>query len=123
MDEVFRDNNFVRVLVSQNTMDESKLTAWGEHVRYRCTDPDGAGVAPMRIIRSEKMVKHYCDVCGYEIAGQNCVQDRLHVLRRDDNIRVEVEMMVAINGTWNSGDICEACLRDIARHGENISKK
>jgi hypothetical protein len=61
------------------------------------------------------MIKYFCDVCGEE-TKRNYVQERLKPVF--SNGKVECEVIVAINGTWNGGVICEECLRDALRQPE-----
>jgi len=58
------------------------------------------------------MIKRYCDVCGKEVE-RNYVAQRL----RQEMGRVVVEVMVAIDGIWNKGEICLGCLTDVLVHG------
>jgi len=61
------------------------------------------------------MIKYYCDVCGKELT-RDYVEDRL--VRELD--RVKVEVTVAIDGTWNKGDICGDCLIKAISKGKDI---
>ena len=55
------------------------------------------------------MTKYYCDCCGEEIK-KSCTTHRYKKKKKIGNADVEVEVVVAINGAWNRGDICEKCL-------------
>jgi hypothetical protein len=48
------------------------------------------------------MIKHYCDLCGKEVIGMNRMK------RCFD--RVKVEVITAVDGTWNQGDLCTECI-------------
>ena len=50
------------------------------------------------------MVRYFCDVCGEELRkGESA---RVH----GEVGRVSFEVMTAIDGTWNNGLICHACV-------------
>jgi hypothetical protein len=61
------------------------------------------------------VIKRFCDVCGEKI-GRNYVSDRLEANRtfhlEDKRVNVKVMCMVAIDGTYNEGDICRGCVID-----------
>ena len=52
------------------------------------------------------MVKLICDKCGNEV-DINCVSDRFHW----KNDRFEFELVIAVDGTWNKGHLCEECVK------------
>lgn len=54
-------------------------------------------------------VKYFCDGCGNEI-GRNYVARRLMPEWWAGGARFTAEVKVAVNGTWNSGHLCRACL-------------
>lgn len=54
-------------------------------------------------------VKHFCDVCGDEV-GWNVVTERLKDSTNLRGRKVEVEITIGIDGTWNKGDLCKSCL-------------
>lgn len=61
------------------------------------------------------MIRRFCDVCEQEITTLNpsVVRDRLILERahlRANRPKVSFEIHVAIDGTWNSGDLCRSCL-------------
>lgn len=53
------------------------------------------------------MVKYFCDICGAEMSRQD--QGRIKVRRG----RVSVEIMTALDNTWNNGQICHSCIVDV----------
>lgn len=59
------------------------------------------------------MIKRICDICKKEIE-RNCVGQRyLPCLGK-----VSCEVMVAIEGTWNDGEICLDCLKKVLMQGK-----
>lgn len=58
------------------------------------------------------MIKHFCDACGKEVE-RSFVADRFKAERHMGGKKFEIEVMVAVNGTWNAGDLCELCLRKV----------
>lgn len=70
------------------------------------------------------MIRVYCDVCGKEIA-RDAVSDRYKPSHQvlDDRHgfvkrNVELEVMVAVDGTWNGGGhVCVECVKRIAVEG------
>lgn len=60
------------------------------------------------------MVKYFCDICGAEMSRQD--QGRIRVRRG----RVSVEIMTALDNTWNNGQICHSCIVDVVfAYGEH----
>lgn len=60
------------------------------------------------------MVKYFCDICGAEMSRQD--QGRIRVRRG----RVSVEIMTALDDTWNNGQICHSCIVDVVfAYGEH----
>lgn len=60
------------------------------------------------------MVKYFCDMCGAEMSRQD--QGRIRVRRG----RVSVEIMTALDNTWNNGQICHSCIVDVVfAYGEH----
>jgi hypothetical protein len=53
------------------------------------------------------MVKYFCDICGKEMSDQD--RGRIKVKRG----RVSVEIMTALDGIWNNGQICHSCIVDV----------
>jgi hypothetical protein len=62
-------------------------------------------------------IKYFCDVCGEE-TKRNYVSERLNPELGDGKVKCEV--IVAINGSWNGGVICETCLRATLTQPEHI---
>ena len=60
-------------------------------------------------------VKYFCDICGGRVK-RNYVMPRL--LRRFQ--RVKVEIYVAVDGVWNSGHLCKACVLSAVKNGKDI---
>jgi hypothetical protein len=54
-------------------------------------------------------IQHYCDSCGKSVE-RNVVSDRLKGSAQVQGKKFEYEVMVAVEGTWNAGDLCEDCL-------------
>jgi len=71
------------------------------------------------------MIQRLCDVCG-KVTDRNYVTERFKGIstyrdptNRSEHVKVEVEIMVGINGTRNDGDICKGCLIDaVAYHDD-----
>ena len=64
-------------------------------------------------------IKFFCDVCGEE-TKRNYVSERLkpELVYGPSEREVRCEVIVAINGTWNDGVICEKCLREVLTEPE-----
>jgi len=71
------------------------------------------------------MYKQFCDVCEKEIK-RNYVGNRLKkkkIINRTNTepnaagckTKIEIEVMVAVNGMWNEGTICEDCLMKVLK--------
>lgn len=62
------------------------------------------------------MIRVFCDVCEAELdsTANRSVFER-------DNVRVEV--IVAIDGTWNGGHICVPCIKRTVAQGEVKEKR
>ena len=61
-----------------------------------------------------EVVKYFCDICGAEMSRQD--QGRIRVRRG----RVSVEIMTALDNTWNNGQICHSCIVDVVfAYGEH----
>lgn len=62
------------------------------------------------------MIRRYCDICEQQI-GRNYVSERfrpsLYLARRN----WAAEVIVCKGGTWNQGDICLDCLKQILNEG------
>lgn len=59
--------------------------------------------------------KAFCDRCEKE-TPRSFASQRLLVRMGE----WKIEVMVAYNGVWNSGVICEACLMQIIREGQEV---
>ncbi len=64
------------------------------------------------------MIKRYCDVCKEE-TDRNYVTNRLVVQK---NKAAKAEVVVAINGAWNAGEICHSCLMLILTEGVEVPR-
>ena len=60
------------------------------------------------------MTKHYCDVCRREMTAS----DHERIKRRLGDVTVEV--MVAVLGIWNGGEVCHECVQRTVREGEPV---
>lgn len=64
--------------------------------------------------------RYFCDGCGEEVTGK--ANDRL---RRSFDItattNLAVEVMVRLNGTWNTGHICTACVIRVVTVGTDLN--
>lgn len=58
------------------------------------------------------MIKHFCDICEKEVQ-RNYSSARYRVKMGN----AEVEILVAINGVYNSGVICLKCLLEVVNSG------
>jgi hypothetical protein len=67
------------------------------------------------------MIKYFCDVCGEE-TKRNYVTERLKP-ELQQRVKVECEVIVAMNGTTNGGVICEECLRTVLAQPEKKGEK
>ena len=63
------------------------------------------------------VIRRFCDVCGVEVtddnspcAGQNGGRVACEVKGKTGTLKVEVQH--AIDGKWNSGDVCKYCIID-----------
>ena len=59
------------------------------------------------------MVKYFCDVCETEVTKREYIVKRY----RPSLGKVECEIMVRIDGIWNSGCICLKCLKEVLNKG------
>ena len=59
------------------------------------------------------MIRKYCDCCGEEIVEESAACHRIKGKSTRNRTPVEVEVHVAMNGTWNRGEICRACVVSI----------
>jgi len=51
--------------------------------------------------------KYFCDVCSTEMKPADCRRIALTVGR------ISVEVLTAVDGTWNGGQVCHECVRAI----------
>ena len=51
------------------------------------------------------MLKYFCDICGKDITDYRASR----LVGRSG--RLTVEVMTAIDGTWNGGHACEDCVK------------
>jgi hypothetical protein len=69
------------------------------------------------------MMRRFCDTCGVEI-DRNMVTDRYRPIKFFrgplGGVKVMLEVLVTMNGTANSGDICLPCLRSVFTEGQEI---
>lgn len=57
------------------------------------------------------MIKRFCDACGKEVISTANRGKFKHEFKiRGNTVIVEVDAMVAINGTINGGEICAPCI-------------
>jgi hypothetical protein len=57
-------------------------------------------------------VRWFCDGCGTEIPS-----DEFSHLRRGLQIngtKISIEVLVAVGGVWNSGNVCHKCIKLVA---------
>jgi hypothetical protein len=58
------------------------------------------------------MITMNCDACKKEIK-RNFVSERLNLRRTFDGVKVQIQIMVSIDGEWNRGELCRSCLDNI----------
>lgn len=68
------------------------------------------------------MIRRFCDACGSEIpstANRSVFQKYFGPEARPEtpSTKIEVEVLVSVNGTANGGDICVACIRTTVAQG------
>jgi len=61
------------------------------------------------------MIRRFCDVCGEELTVNNepCAGDngkRVVAEMRGKTGTLHVEVLTAINGVYNGGDVCKYCV-------------
>ncbi len=65
------------------------------------------------------MIKWFCDLCGKELPdGRNYVSRR--PIYEYNNVRVELTS--SVDGTWNAGQLCGACIVDVVARGQDVSR-
>jgi DNA-directed RNA polymerase subunit RPC12/RpoP len=63
-----------------------------------------------------KMTKYFCDVCGKSAKGDHGNR----IIRQLGKVTIEV--MVALNRTWNAGIVCEKCVLKAVNKGKEHPK-
>ena len=58
--------------------------------------------------------KYFCDQCGDELSKK----DYGRIKRKKG--RIEIEVLVGIDGTWNSGHACHKCVIDAVVIGKDV---
>jgi hypothetical protein len=58
--------------------------------------------------------KAFCDLCGEELKKRD--HDRV----RRALGRVSVEVLTAVDGTWNGGHVCHRCVMQVVRDGKDV---
>ncbi len=70
-------------------------------------------------------VKTFCDVCGESFVPtkMNVVRRHLTVNNNQDSseITIEVAVLVSLDCSWGSGDICEKCVIKTVVEGSTIA--
>lgn len=65
------------------------------------------------------MIKLFCDICGNELLKYNTPNGGLNNMRLSNKISasnmLEVEIITAVNGVWNGGDVCKYCIIDAVK--------
>jgi hypothetical protein len=66
------------------------------------------------------MIKYFCDGCGKEISGGGERVIKELTLSPSSTIenQIRIEVLVAINRTWNAGNICEDCVIKVVTEGK-----
>ena len=65
------------------------------------------------------MTKHYCDKCGVEYTLERANKQSLGRVKRKHGI-FHVEIMTAVNNTWNAATLCTPCVLDIVNNGKDV---
>ena len=63
------------------------------------------------------MIKCYCDVCEIEVP-RNYVSQRYKLKQNISGRKLEAEVMLCVDGVWNSGALCESCMRHLLAVGK-----
>ena len=61
------------------------------------------------------MIKRYCDICEVFLDEKNHLYDDNTFKSKmggTNNNEIEVNVQIALNGTWNKGDFCKYCVID-----------
>jgi hypothetical protein len=64
------------------------------------------------------MIRIFCDLCGNEMKARSSGLERLR--RGLENVTVEV--MAAVNGVYNAGQVCEACIIRVVNEGVDVPR-
>lgn len=70
-------------------------------------------------------IKRFCDECGLELT-RCCVSERLVLQHGGVRVSITVATMDVSKLTgfaWNSGNVCEACVRKTCAKGEIVKEK
>jgi hypothetical protein len=62
------------------------------------------------------MIRRFCDGCEREIK----VSRRSNRILRE-NGRIKVEVLVAVDGCWNGGDVCAECVQAAVNMGRDVN--
>ena len=66
-------------------------------------------------------IRRYCDICESEIVvGRTGPLFVEHTAGPGKRLRVELRY--ALNGTWNSGDVCNECMRAAVAKGHVVKE-
>ena len=59
--------------------------------------------------------RHYCDLCGCELTDSNQFVHgkKPNGTGHKNGNRVWFRIVVALNGMWNQGDFCKACVYEV----------
>jgi len=63
------------------------------------------------------MTKFYCDECGEELKPGQAHKRLTRKLGR-----VSVEVITAVDGVWNAGEVCPACVVKTVSEGEDTTE-
>lgn len=62
------------------------------------------------------MIKRFCDCCGHEITEANECDGgtcgRLGATLSRNGVKLDIEVLIAKDGTNNAGDFCKHCVLD-----------
>lgn len=62
-------------------------------------------------------IKYFCSMCGKPCdPTKHNSFNRIHRKKG----RITVEVMVAIDNTWNGGEVCKTCVLDTVAKGKDI---
>jgi hypothetical protein len=64
------------------------------------------------------MIRRFCDGCGSELTDQRTGRIIREAVLGLHTVRVEV--IVAVDGTWNAGDVCRLCVVTAVCEGEDV---